>query len=631
MAEEYTYLGPLETEGYERVGDLEKPEPGYLERVGTRLSAVPGRIMEGVTAKPITGGTAGRGAESMKVLGALGAMFEPLLAPVGEAGRALGSAIGEQYLKTGIAPGAEGVAPEQVDVSNVTSGEAKAVREGAGEAYSIGAEAVAGFSRPVANLGAKLGWNLPLMSRRVTPVGQKMIDMMGYDGIRVAQATESRMFDIMDSVASASLIGGGKMAKHTKSQAKLVEEIADSFAGTLGMHVKDPQVRGFLLKMIAEGSDDMYRAAGNRLFKEVDAFAPTPAVDLTSVYNIAKDMLNKYPEDPHTTSIIKYIIDKTKPVVSTVQSPMGILGPLGQPLTTSQTVAKPMTTTFLEANDLRSLAYGWKTPGATAAGDQAARVASILGKEVDLAIDAAGAAVNPRARQALQVARDYWKGESATFNRRAIRKIINDGNLPPEAIIGTFIKPGALTETQAFAKMLGGVDSPAWGVVRRSFVEDMLEKSQTFDKVAGQAGLDGGKLQVELGRWGATAKEVLGGHQAEYLKDIAEIASQAQLKGGGPGSMYIQLTQGGVFAGLLSAGLQASAGVILLGPKVIAYILTSPQATKWLVEGLRMQRGSAGAIRTAGLLSNFLQPGRRASDEPKSSELEKMFFGGSAK
>jgi len=147
MADEYTYLGPLEESGFERVGDLPATEPNYAQRVGARLATIPKRVMSGVTAKPITGGTEGRMAEGLKALGGLGALFEPLMAPVGEAARAVGQMAGEQYLKTGVAPGAEFAAPEQIDVSQFTPQEAQTVREGTGGAYALGAEAAVGFGR----------------------------------------------------------------------------------------------------------------------------------------------------------------------------------------------------------------------------------------------------------------------------------------------------------------------------------------------------------------------------------------------------------------------------------------------------------------------------------------------------
>ena len=97
--------------------------------------------------------------------------------------------------------------------------------------------------------------------------------------------------------------------------------------------------------------------------------------------------------------------------------------------------------------------------------------------------------------------------------------------------------------------------------------------------------------------------------------------------------MAIQLQQSGVIIksaqAMLTLGAAsvspAAAGVVVLGPRILAQIFTSEQATKALLLGLHAKPGTAGAKRVVGTLSNFLNPGRRQSQEPTKSELAQMF------
>ena len=520
MAETFEYVGPISaSETFEPIeAPTQQNEPGYLGRVGERLAAIPSRLVEGVQAAPYL---YSQPVESgLKVLGALGAFMEPVMAPAGEAGRAFGRYAGESFLKTGVLPGMEGFAPEPIDVSQITPEQAQTIREGAGTAYALGAELAVGFGRPVANLAASIGAGIrgPL-SKAVTPIGQKMIDVLGYKNIRLAQVTSTSFMDWVDGIAGGSILGKGIYARHGRKVEKVTEQIADDYAALLGVHIKDPQARGNFLSQIIKNEDTAWRDAGNKLFKQVDQLHPEPAVDMSSVHTLVKQLQAEFPEGTEAGNLLRTIGAQIAPAVKqpAVDPIMSIL--TGQaPGITSVIPAKK---TFLGANDLRSWAYSWKTPGLSPAGDQAARVGTMVGGAVDEAIDTAGRLVSPSARTQLQVARDFWRGESADFNRRAVRRILHDGNLPPEKVIDTFVKPGALTEIQGFRKMAGGPDSQAWGTVRRSFVEDMIAKSIRTDIKAGKEGLNATALASELRRWGPeTTKEVLGEPHASLLKDL---------------------------------------------------------------------------------------------------------------
>ena len=189
MAETFEYMGPVEEETFEPVAPAAPREKGYGERVLDRYGAIPGRLASGAYEAVKPGGTLG--GHLMGGLEVLGAAFEPVLAPFGEATRGLGHAAVESFLKTGIAPGAEGFAPEPVDVSGATPEHRRTLRGATGEAYAMAGEVGAGFGRPVANIAAKLGVRTPSLASKITPIGQKALAMMGPGQVSVAKVTES--------------------------------------------------------------------------------------------------------------------------------------------------------------------------------------------------------------------------------------------------------------------------------------------------------------------------------------------------------------------------------------------------------------------------------------------------------
>ena len=601
-------------------------EPGYAERVVNRYAAIPGRLASGAWEAIKPGGTFG--GHLMGGLEVLGALAEPVVAPAGEATRELGHAAVESFLKTGIAPGMEGFAPEPVDVSNVTPEGRKTLRGATGEAYAVAGELAAGLGRPVANIAAKAGLRAPLLANKVTPLGHAMIAKVGYGGVRPAQVTESSLTNFLDNIASASMLGRGKILKQTRGSIDKLETIADDFARGMGQQLEKP-VLGEVVRGIISEKDAAWRAAGNDLYRQVDQIHPEPAVNLQGVYEAARRMSNEFPEGTEAGNLLRTVMAQTKP---TIQAPA--MHPMMRTLAGLPPEAPtvlPKVKTFLEANDLRSWTYAWKTPGLTSANDQAVRVGTVMGKAIDQAIDDAGQFVNPAARAQLDLAGKHWKAGSEKFNHRLVRALLIDGKVTPEDVVGTFLRPGAITETRRLREIVGGPESAAWGKVRRSFVEDMLAKSHTLDVEAGRPALDANKLRGVLDQWGPeTTREVLGPAHGALLGDLADALIGMQKTIAGGGGMMIQMKQAGIIgaigAGALAGGIPA-AGVVtfVLAPDMLARIFTSEKATHMLLTGLRAQYGSATARRAVSVLSNFLNPGRRQSQEPTKSELQNMF------
>lgn len=598
-------------------------EPGYGERVLSRYAEIPGRLAAGPggVADLITGQGEGRVQGGLKALGALGALFEPLLAPVGEAARSGGEAL-------------ESLVPEPTATEEIAMPREQR-RKLVGSVAAMTGETLAGFGRPGANVAAKLGVRTPSLAGKITPIGQKAIGMIGLEKVSVAKVTDSPMMDFWHNVASKSFWGGGKMAQHEAKGTQWVEQAAEDFALAMGQSVRSPQMRGEMLRHLVDNTDEAMRAAGSAQFKMVDSINPDPIVNMRPVEQLVSGLRLQFPEGTEAGNLLKTIEAQVASKVVTPPDPYQALRAVGfqglPPAPAPYTV--PSAKSFLESNDLRSWAYSWKQPGLSPANDQAVRVGNIVGKAVDKAIVDAGRTLDPAAARQLQKARDFWGEQAATFNIPAIRKILIDGKVTPEDVVINFVKPNAHSEIQAFEKMLGGPDSPAWGVVRRSFVEDLLQKASPISQQAGREVLDGKLLVDNLKRWGDTTKTVLGRQHQRNLQDLAEVLFIHQKEAGGGGGMAIQLQQSGVIIksaqAMLTLGAAsvspAAAGVVVLGPRILAQIFTNEQATKALLLGLHAKPGTAGAKRVVGTLSNFLNPGRRQSQEPTKSELAQMF------
>jgi len=469
-----------------------------------------------------------------------------------------------------------------------------------------------------------------------------MIDTLGTKGVRVAQVTRSAFVDFWDNVAGSSLLGMGRYSKHARSTNVLLDEITGDFVTGLGREY-GPVALGNLLKATATQTDDVLRGVGRRLYKHVDEIAPGPTVNLGPAAAKAKEFMRDFPEGHVARGFLKEIVDRAEQTVTDV---ITTPAELGMDLTlifgTSKEVSRKAanTVSFTEANDLASWAYTWKTPGATAGSDQAVRVGRVVSKTIKNSIDSGGAALSPEGLAALKTAKTFWGTEAKTFNSRLVRKLLNDPNLPPEAIVNTFLKRQHVTSIEMFKKMVGGADGLEWSAVRRAFVDDIFTKAQEMTS-EGVRHLKGTALERAVTGWGDdTLKAILGPAQTKRLHDLAEIVLGAQMPVGGGGGVMVQLQQSGpiiqvagAIAGASGAVDPVAASGIILGPWAIAHIFTNEPATKMLLTGLRAPKGSATAVKAATRLSAYLGyrnsvPGLSRSDKPPSSPsaLEKIFF-----
>jgi hypothetical protein len=229
-----------------------------------------------------------------------------------------------------------------------------------------------------------------------------------------------------------------------------------------------------------------------------------------------------------------------------------------------------------------------------------------------------------------------FKGAESRFHTDLLKELTKRAAKAPERFIRGLAGADRVTLAKQLKKAIGG--SREFGDLQRSILEDIYRKSLAETELA----MVGEKLTAPFGIEGAgpaaatVLKEpplVMGSKLAdkafgptgygrefltemgfdnktmEFIADTANALRVQQAKGlTGAGSAAIQFTQiaaaAEVGGGLTGQNeIRFAAGAILLGPKILAKIATSPRAQRWVLNGLTTPAGTSEGI---AILSGFL-------------------------
>lgn len=145
----------------------------------------------------------------------------------------------------------------------------------------------------------------------------------------------------------------------------------------------------------------------------------------------------------------------------------------------------------------------------------------------------------------------------------------------------------------------------AWRSMQAGYYESLIKKNTNVDGILKPDGLlkDLSNRKTER-----TINAAFNNDQLSAIRNFAKVAKMAESKNAsGTGSMVIQFAQGGALLSMTNPGeilgdnqdlINKVAGGVLIGPPLLAKLLTNPMTTRWLIQGVRtpVSSGVSGAL-----------------------------------
>lgn len=495
----------------------------------------------------------------------------------------------------------------------------------AGKEGAIGALSEGG-GRAVIGLGAKA---LAPFAKTVTPEAQQAITFLQpkmKQPLLPSEATSSRTLDVIENVAESSLIGGGAIKSFKENRAQVFEDMADDIVNSFGPKTRPDEIGQALMDAVAKGKKTA-QAPAKILYNTVEAqVAPTKSMvtvmeDSPSGLLGANGKIMQVPVQKEievgganvSTQSMKLLTKPLAKIASEINRIEG--GTAGDDLVSSIQDMKS-TIPFAAAKALRSrlIASADKmsidNKGAPAIG-VTRRLVKVLNGEMEKSLGA----TDPNALAMWRHANTIYREGEQTFNNRLIRGLVKKGMEEfgdnPEAIAKTIFQPGKIT---SISRIKEAVDSGTWKQLQSFAVQDLLAKGSLDGVITGK------KLDAAMFSRTGYGPNMMGAvfdpGQVDRLKAFSNALRLTQEKQSeGTGRMLIQLAQGGAAINLIAGAtgfadtdFNAESGVILLGPAVLAQLLTHAPTANWLIRGVQMPAHAAQAGAIAGHLLSAAFP-----------------------
>lgn len=409
-----------------------------------------------------------------------------------------------------------------------------------------------------------------------------------------AEATDSRILDWMQNVAENSILGSDSFAAFKLKRAKVFDDIADGFISSFASQSSPEQIGELFVDVV------------NRRTKLVGLGANV-------LYNNAKELIG---DVAIPTKVMKKFVEPFKEVadelgglasVSAGDDLVEVITNL--PETLSYDAAKALRTRLLSTIDEVKVI----NKNAEAIG-KAKKLISLIDNEMEQSL----AARSPEALKAWRAANEFYRAGSERFNNTMIRRLVkmaDESGRGAEFIVPSVFAPKKITTVRRVKSALREKD---WPVMQRFFVENLI--SQAKNAIGELQGRD--LIQSITNAGDDVVKEVLSPAQIKDLKTLANALEMTQSQQGeGLGKVWIQLTQAGAAAGLMSQGFDRTAGAILFGPALLAQVMLDPRGVKLLQEGIKLPANSpavGGFVARLARLSTEIatdkEKGKRFSD-----------------
>ena len=439
-------------------------------------------------------------------------------------------------------------------------------------------------------------------SRTITPRGAEARQVL-QGRVLPGEATSSFSQDIMQNVSEFSLTGGGTITKFRQGREVLIKTLADDAAIVAGRRATmEDAGKAFLSRL--EDRMDLWNSRVRQLYGVVDDLAKWPVqqpLPKGATPN-ARFLLRKLESGAYETTVgvnteslkvfARQEMDRLGATPGSLASGrMGILKDI---------VDGPEIATFAQAHELRSSLLKRQRSLLAPDDKQAAALTKQLSKRVDEAMQGAATESGlPELMTAYRKAASVMKTGAERFYDEFAQKY---AEMVPEKIVASLAKPRNSTEiSKVFAAI--NPQSAAANDLRSAFIQRIIDKA--YDPKTEL--IRGAVIQNELKALGPeTTKAFLPPATRESLEQFGRVVTTVQEKQGqGIGRMFIQLKQAGALTQLGGATFFAGAGdpvasIAILGvPWFLSHLLTSPRATRIMLDGLRVLPRGTQAVPTA--------------------------------
>lgn len=430
-----------------------------------------------------------------------------------------------------------------------------------------------------------------------------------HPGLLPAEATESKLLDIVHNVSEASF-GGDAIQVFKLNRNTALKEMAEELVDSFGSRAESDLVGELFIKSVAEQLEPS-RMLAKTLYNTVDDITRGTLKEVPVMREVASGVLDASGK-PVMTSVqvgtkevmeggvrvsTKSIKEWAKTLKRTSDELKGVVAENSGDDLVHQVLGMDDTISFKAAQELRSRFisriddFSITNKKAPALG-KAKKFLGLIDGET-------GSALKAQNKEALGLWREankIYKNGSKQFNNAFIRRLVKsadpDFGGSPEGIVKAIWKaksPSNITRTKS------AVDDATWKKIQSYQVQDILQKSVNVETNV----INGKKLLSAIDRLGKSFDVGFSPAQQKAIKDYANVLVRVQSKQGEKtGKMLIQLTQGSMALGLLSTGLTIEAATVLIAPPVLGRLMTNPIFAKWLSEGLELPAGSpaAGAL-----------------------------------
>ena len=417
-------------------------------------------------------------------------------------------------------------------------------------------------------IGAVIGKMIAPFSRtvetRIFPAIQELARRGGI--IEPAKITDSALLDLFHGIAEGSVTGGrGRLLRVAKTN----EEVLDVWAKELAekyITVATPREVGEgLLKGMAL-ADEAFFAAASRECKNLDVLLQSPAVSTAGMKKAARKLAEQQ-------------------------------GPISRKALRSETVDNilqaiedlPDTMTFREAQFDRSRLLKASTPLIEGQRDLVEGMAAQIVKSIDKEMEAAAKRLGGDALGQWRRANALWKQGQETFRTKFFRTLLRKD---PEKVVAGLAPRKGQSGILAFKQAIKGSpgEKELLSAFEGGFIQHLLREAE--DPTTGIVG--GKKLLGLFKSFGPETMQVaLRPEQIKALRTFATAAEVQQRTVPTPGRFAIMLAQ---FGALMLRGGTGEAAAVIIGPNILAQLLTRKPTAKLLTVGLRLAPESAAGI-----------------------------------
>lgn len=544
-------------------GEIVQEQPGLIDRIRGELPQIGGGIAGGLAfsraAKPAIQNIQDPRLRMLARGGAfLGGTFFGAMA---------GKSVQQQFRLA--QPGAQSMTLRELYTEQLVAGIEEAGSELAGRGIAKGLGKVI---KPIAGaIGRKI----------VAPGAKEAAKLLQKSGLGVtlAQATDNRIIDLMESIAEGSLFSGGKLQKLKtilipKAIKKAVGELSDDFASSLGKLT--PEQTGEVVLDAINQKNTAFKRASRSIYKQVDKLI-TRSGKTGEIVNI--------------TALKKFARQRLSSKVNILKSTTGD--------TLLESVLNlPDRVTFKQASSLRSaLLTQVRTMSTTK--DVALGVTKQLAKLADGAIEKGGRQLSGDALDMWRFANKFHREGKQVFNSKLFKTLGRTLADNPEKAIPRIFQKGASKQIKLLKNT---VDESTWNALKHSYLESILTKGQSpTGEFIGTRFLN--QLDDDVLRATFKPEEIT---SIKAIGNAAELLQRPAAGFGATGRLVVAISQAGLLTGSAFIQSPKTAAAIILTPAAFSWIATNPKWSRLLIEGMKDPIKFSGSLARLGRIASGL-------------------------